>query len=284
MNLSDLITPHATARPDAPALSFKDKPLSYGELNDLVLRCAQGLTELGIKKGTPLGIFLRNSPEFIIFSMAISKIGAVSVPINFMEKPERISLILNDAKAVGVLTSKEFLTTISMAAKSIKSLKHIFLRDGAFGKARSFEELLKHGPLKKTPEVKDTDLMMLLYTSGTTGLPKGVMLSHKNFLSNVDQCLAAIALKPTDRFLCLLPMFHSFSWTTCVLIPLKLGCSSVIIETLLPFDPVLKAIWTHKTTLFVGVPQIFSALATKIHGPKALFIRLLNPVRHAHEK
>lgn len=274
MILADLIAPHAASNPDKPAFIFKDKVLTYKELNEQVLLCAQGLTKLGVKKGSTFALILRNCPEFVILSLALSKIGAVSVPINFMEKPERVSLILNDARAIGILTSKDFATSVQSAAKSVKTVKHIILRE-------NFYDLFKHGPLKKGPLVKESDLMTLLYTSGTTGQPKGVMLSHKNFLANVNQCMEAIALKSSDKFLCLLPMFHSFSWTTCVLIPLKLGCTIVVIESLLPFDPVIKAIWEHKVTLFVGVPQIFGALAAKIHGAKALFIRLLNPVRMA---
>ncbi len=281
MILSDLIVPHAQSHPDDIAFFYKDQPLTYGQLNTKVLQCAQGLTDLGVKKGHTFGLLLRNCPEFVIFSLALGKIGAVTVPINFLEKPDRVALILNDANAMGVLTSKEFSATILAAAKTIKSLKHIFLREGSLAKTKLFDDLLKKGVLKKPVSVKDTDLMTLLYTSGTTGLPKGVMLSHKNFLANVDQCLGAIALKQSDKFLCLLPMFHSFSWTTCVLLPLKLRCVIVIIESLLPFDPILKSIWKYKITLFVAVPQIFSALATKIHGPKAILLRFLNPVRLA---
>jgi long-chain acyl-CoA synthetase len=76
-------------------------------------------------------------------------------------------------------------------------------------------------------------------------------------------------------------MFHSFSWTTCVLIPLHLGAQTVIIETLLPFDPVLKAIWKHHVTLFVAMPQIYAALTAKISGAKAMALRFVNPVRLA---
>jgi long-chain acyl-CoA synthetase len=178
-----------------------------------------------------------------------------------------------------VLTSREFLKNVSAANVKVKSLKHIYLRDGSEGEAKDFSSLLKYPPWTGPETSKEDDLMMLLYTSGTTGLPKGVMLTHKNFLSNVNQCLAAIRLKPTDRFLCLLPLFHSFSWTTCMLTPLTLGSLIVIIETLLPFDPVIKAIWKYKITLFVGVPQIFGALSTKIKGAKAFVLKFLNPVR-----
>lgn len=279
MILPDLITNVAGKTPKRPALIFRDKEISYGELEDKILRCAQGLREIGVKKGTTFALILRNCPEFVILSMALSRLGAITVPINFLEKPDRLALILNDAKAVGVLTAKEFYRHVATAAKSIPTLKHFYLRDGEHKEFKSFELLTAGQPWGGRMEVDGDDLMMLLYTSGTTGLPKGVMLTHNNFLVNVDQCLGAIQLSEKDRFLCLLPLFHSFSWTTCMMIPMKLGAVSIIIETLLPFDPVIKAIWKHKATLFVGVPQIYGALVARIHGFKALVIRLLNPIR-----
>lgn len=277
--LPDLIIPHATNHPANVAYYFKDKTLTYRELNEQILRVTAGLATLGVKKGTTFALLLRNCPEFVILTMALSRLGAVSVPINFLEKPDRVALILNDAGAVGILTSREFYSTVKEAAASTPSLKHIFFREGGNDRAQPFSNLVAGDLWAGEANVKPDDLMMLLYTSGTTGQPKGVMLTHKNFLSNVDQCLGAINLNENDRFLCLLPMFHSFSWTTCVLIPLKLGVPTVIIESLLPFDPVIEAIWKYKTTLFVAVPQVFGALATKIKGAKAFVIRFLNPVR-----
>ncbi len=274
MILPDLISAQAHKNPENTALIFREEKISYAELENRINRCVSGLKTLGVKKGMTFAIVLRNSPEFIIFAMALSKLGAILIPINFLEKGDRIALILNDAKATGVLTSKEFSKAVLDAQKKTPTLKHIFMRE-------NFAELLCDTPWGEKSETGADDLMMLLYTSGTTGLPKGVMLTHGNFLANVKQCLEAISLNSSDRFLCLLPMFHSFSWTTCVLIPLHLGCQIVIIESLLPFDPVLKSIWKHHVTLFVAMPQIYAALTSKISGAKAMALRLVNPVRLA---
>jgi len=279
MILPDLISQHSQTDPNKIAFIYKDEKISFGALDERITRLALGLKGIGVKKGTTFGIVLRNSPEFVIMTMALAKLGAVSVPINFLEKPEQIALILNDAKAFGILTSREFWGGVLTASQKIRTVKHIFLKDGQTEEARNFAELLQTPPKKIDAPVKEDDLMMLFYTSGTTGEPKGVMLSHKNFLENAEQCLSVIKVFDTDVFMCLLPMFHSFSWTTCVLIPLKRGLPTVIMESLLPFDPVIQAIWKHKVTIFIGVPQIFSALCQKIRGAKALLIRLLNPVR-----
>ncbi|MCB4755779.1 MAG: long-chain fatty acid--CoA ligase [Elusimicrobia bacterium] len=279
MILPDIITQRAKAKKDAVAFLYRDEQITYAELETRILRCAQSLASLGVKKGTTFGLLLRNCPEFVILSMALGKLGGIAVPINFLEKPDRVSLILNDAGAFGILTSREFLATVLHAAGSVKSLKHIFQKDGDSREAPSFQNLLKSTPYRGPVLTQENDLAMLLYTSGTTGLPKGVMLTHGNFLANIEQGLAAIELSPKDKFLCLLPMFHSFSWTTCVLTPLRLGVPTVIIESILPFNPVIKYIWKHHVTIFVGVPQIFAALVQKITQAKAFVLRFLNPIR-----
>lgn len=279
MILSDLIRSNAQLFPKRTAIAFKDEKISYEELENRILRCAQGLSDLGVKKGATFALVLRNSPEFVILSMALSKIGAISVPINFLEKADRLELILNDAKAEGVLTAKEFYRHVATAAKKVPTLKHFYFREGDHKEFKAFASLIGEKKWSDPNQSEPDDLMMLLYTSGTTGQPKGVMLTHKNFLANIDQCMGAIKLSDKDRFLCLLPLFHSFSWTTCFLIPMKLGAMTVIIESLLPFDPVIKAIWHHKVTLFVAVPQIYAALSARVQGAKALLLRFLNPVR-----
>ena len=279
MILPDLISARAAENPNDVAIIFRDHPISYAELHRRIQLCAGGLAGLGIKKGDTFAVMIRNSPEFIILAMALSLLGGIVVPVNFLEKPDRIALILNDAHAVGVLTGKEFYRHVATAAKKVPTLKHFFLREGEHKEFKEFSTLMTGAPFSGHAEVGSDDLMMLLYTSGTTGLPKGVMLTHGNFIANAEQCRAAIHLERKDRFLCLLPLFHSFSWTTCAVLPFQIGASIVIIESLLPFDPVIAAIWKYKITLFVAVPQIYSALSAKIRGAKAMILRLLNPVR-----
>jgi long-chain acyl-CoA synthetase len=279
MNVADFISDNAQRQGKRTALAFRDSKLSYQELEERILKCAQGLSERGVTKGSTFALVLRNCPEFVILSMALARLGAVVVPINFLEKADRLQLILTDAGAQGIVTSKEFLRQVKTAVEKVPSLTLRFLREGEQDGFLDIKTVLESAPLAATPAVNENDLMMLLYTSGTTGQPKGVMLTHKNFIANVEQCLQGIELSEHDRFLCLLPLFHAFSWTTCLLIPMRLGAMTVIIESLLPFDPVIKAIWHHKVTLFVAVPQIYAALTARVTGAKAFLLRLLNPVR-----
>ncbi len=266
---------------DKPALIFKGETTSFAELQEAVERCAAGLTGLGISKGDTFGIVMRNCPEFVILSFALSRLGAVAVPVNFLEKADRIAYIFNDAEVKGCLTSKSFLHSIHEVQESVPTLKHIFLREPG-GDEPALETIYRH-PLAETagPEVTSDDLVLLIYTAGTTGLPKGVMLTQSNLIANVESCQLALDVSDKDKVMCVLPMFHSFAWTTNVILPIRLGATTVVIESLLPFQPALKQLWKQKVTLVCCIPQVYSALVHHVHGPKALLLRLLNPVKLA---
>ena len=174
--------------------------------------------------------------------------------------------------------NQDFLRTIREAKESVPTLEHIFLRDPG-GDEPALETIYRH-PLPETagPEVNPDDLVLLIYTAGTTGLPKGVMLTQHNLLFSVESCLLAFDLTDKDRVMCVLPMFHSFAWTTNVILPIRLGAMTVIIESLLPIQPALKQLWKHKITLVCCIPQVYSALVQHIHGPRGFLLRLLNPL------
>jgi long-chain acyl-CoA synthetase len=266
---------------DKPAFIFKGETITFAQFQDEVERCAAGLSELGIGKGDTFGIVLRNCPEFVVLSFALSRLGAVAVPVNFLEKPDHIAFIFNDAGVKGCLTARDFLRAIHTARESVPSLEHIFLREEG-GDEPALKSIYRH-PLAPDagPEVATDDLVLLIYTAGTTGLPKGVMLTQRNLLSCIESCLLALDVTDRDKVMCVLPMFHSFAWSTNVVLPLRLGATTVVIESLLPFQPALKQLWKHKVTLICLIPQVYSALVHHIHGPRALLLRLLNPVKLA---
>jgi len=279
--LNEMLARSVERSGNRPAFIFKGQETSFSELADAIERCAAGLAELGIGKGDTFGIVMRNCPEFVILAFALSRLGAIAVPVNQLEKAERIAYIFNDAEVKGCLTSKVFLNTIHEVQEMVPTLRHIFLRETG-GDEPSLESIYRH-PLPETagPEVAPDDLALLIYTAGTTGLPKGVMLTHRNMLFCVESCLIAFDLNEKDRVMCVLPMFHSFAWTTNVILPLRLGATTVVIESLLPFQPAIKQLWKHKVTLVCCVPQVYSTLVQHVHGPKALLLRLLNPLKMA---
>lgn len=245
-----------------PAYVFKDERLTFAEFGKRVEALAAAFWALGLKKNDTCALVMRNSPAFVISYFALMRIGAVAVPVNFLLKSEELRYIFQDAGLKAVVTSQMFYAGVKSAVKDLPGFKHLIatgfisLPEGAL----SLDKLIASGASRAAEPVNPEDTAMILYTSGTTGKPKGAMLTHKNLTANVVQCVAATELKQKDRFLCLLPMFHSFAWTTCVLTPMAIGGRCVIVESLQPFSNVMKIIWKEKTSIFVGVPPIFAAL------------------------
>ncbi len=287
MTLNDLIDRQAAERPNAKAIIFKSVSLTYKELHRQILILANVLAGRGLRAGEAYGIVMRNSSEFVITFFALARLGARAVPVNFLLKPDEISYIFADAGVVGAITQPPFLGAVLQVKKKLSAMRDVIVAGstapaGPAAKPEtvgvlSFENLMASQPgLDQPAQAAPDDVAMIIYTSGTTGKPKGALLTHRNFVANVEQCLGLITLKARDTFLCLLPMFHSFAWTVCVLVPLYLGSCIVIVESVLPFGPVIKQIFRHRVKIFVAVPPIYAAL---LRVPFWRPFKFLNPLR-----
>jgi long-chain acyl-CoA synthetase len=276
--LHELIERRVQDRPRAAALIFRDQKISYSDLQNRILKWAAVLSERGVKAGDTYGIVMRNSPEFVITFFALVRLGARAVPVNFLLKADEIAFIFGDAGVVGVITQPPFLGNVLEARKQLPRLRDVVVTGDRREDGLSFQQLLENAPSPAAlPRATDPDeVAMIIYTSGTTGKPKGAMLSHRNFISNVEQCLGMVKLSSKDTFLVLLPMFHSFAWTVCVLVPMYLGGSTVIVESIQPFGEVIKQIFKHKVKAFIAVPPIYAAL---LRVPFWWPMKWINPVR-----
>ena len=277
-NLVEMLNMSSAENPDRVAMYFMDKKITYRELSEASDRLAQGLMNLGIEKNDRTAIFLSNSPEFVIAYFGIIKAGSIVVPINHMFKQQETEFILEDADASVVITSLAYLDIIRPIKEKLKSLKYIVLVDGITTDVLNFYEIIERTTARLRQVIIDKDsVASILYTSGTTGQPKGAMLSHENFLSNCIACIQVIDVKKTDNFICLLPMFHSFAWTVCVLLPLSVAASITIIDSLRPFRKVVRNIIKKKVTVFVGIPSIYNILI-HIHIPPVFTSRILKMI------
>ena len=280
MTLHELVERQARDNPKAPVLVLRQEVTTYSELDKKVTRLAAVLSARGVKAGDSFGLVMRNSVEFVVTFFAVVRLGARIVPVNFLLKADEISYIFEDAGVVGVLTQPPFLGNILEAKKKLAGLRDVFVTGGAREGALSFDELMaasQESP-ESVPRATNPDAVaLIIYTSGTTGKPKGAMLTHQNFIRNAEQCRAMVTtLRRKDSFLCLLPMFHSFAWTVCVLLPIYMGCKIVIIESLQPFSDVIKQIVKQRVAVFVGVPPIYAAL---LRVPFWYPMRWINPLR-----
>ena len=263
-------------------LVHEGRALSFAAVYAAVGSIAEGLRRRGIAKGDRVAIVHRNAPEFVIAYFAINRLGAIAVPINFMvQKPDELAYMLKDSGASGVVTQTEFLPGLTGAAVKCPALKALWVTDfeakpGRPAVVRAFEELRAPAPTGPAPDpVLETDVAAILYTSGTTGFPKGVMLTHRNLVTNCESSLKRITLTRKDVTLCILPMFHSFAWTAIVLTSTRLTLKCVIFSAIAPPRPWLKAMGEHGVTLFAGVPQLYAALAREARDWKTrLYLRL----------
>lgn len=278
MVLHEFIERQAKDHPRAQALSFRGQVLNYQELQTKVEKWAAVLSQRGVKAGSAFGIVMRNSPEFVLTFFALVRLGARAVPVNFLLKADEIAYIFKDAGVIGVITQPPFLGGVLEAKKQLPDLRDVIVTGDPRENALSFNQLMEKAPSAASlPRAsKAEEVAMIIYTSGTTGKPKGAMLTHHNFIANVEQCRAMVTLSAKDSFLCLLPMFHSFSWTVCVLLPLFLGSEIVVIESIQPFGEVIKQIMKRRVKIFVGVPPIYAAL---LRVPFWRPLKFINPVR-----
>lgn len=261
-NFYEMLYTQAQQRAKKIALFQDDKKVSYKELLNMSDRLAAYLHEEGIKSGDRVAIFMRNSIEFVVAIFAISKVGGVVVPINTFLKSDELDYILEDSSAIALFASSNFEKIIhdSKASKLCKKIiwegRLRFSDDINISFADTIANDIKYPPIMR----KLDDLAVIFYTSGTTGKPKGAMLSYKNIFSNAVSAEMLFKLSPKDRGIVFLPMFHSFSFSIGVILPLYVGASIVIIQSVRPFSNIFKQILLRQVTIFLGIPDVYNAI------------------------
>jgi long-chain acyl-CoA synthetase len=258
LNLASIITESAARAPEAVAVRLGPLGLSYAELDDRSARLATLLREHGLQQGDRVGVMLPNVLEFPISYYGVLRAGGVAVPMNVLLKRREIAYYLEDSGAKLLLAWHGFTEEArDGAADAGAELIEV--------EPESFAELL--GDREPTTEVADTgeeDTAVILYTSGTTGKPKGAELTHFNLSRNADIASRTTSdVKEGDVVLGALPLFHSFGQTVSMNASLRVGATL----TLLPkFDPgdALEIIYRERITHFYGVPTMYGAL---LHHP-----------------
>jgi long-chain acyl-CoA synthetase len=246
--------------PDKTAIYFENKEITYGQLDMEVDNLAHGLIALGLKRQEMVGLMLGNSPDFVRSFFGIARAGGVAVPLNPLYKGEEIIYMLNEASVVLLVTSPALLPLIKSVWGDIPSLRQVIITEGE--KADGIVPLKKlveqsGDPLNiaKRPE----DIAACLFTSGTTGRPKGALLSHGNLIFDVQAAASRVQFQPDDRHLCVLPMFHSFALTASVLCPFYTGGTMSILTHFSP-SLILEEIRSKKLTVFCGIPSMYAAM------------------------
>jgi long-chain acyl-CoA synthetase len=248
--------------PEAPVVVGCGRDLSFAGLDSASDGVAGALAAAGICPGDRIGLYCPNGAELVIAYLGILKAGACVVPINLMLNPLEVGFILRDAGARGTFFHASLAESAAAALADAPGVG-LRVRIGGAGGAGGldFEAMVASGSAPPTLDLDpEEDLAAILYTSGTTGRPKGAMLSHHNLVANTTSVMEALALEPgRDRILVVLPMFHAFAATVGMLMPLLHGLSLIPVQR---FDPrqVSAAIAANAATVFLGVPSMYALL------------------------
>ena len=248
-------------RADLPALRYADgrerKEITFGRLGELVDRFARGLLAVGVKPGDRVFLFADNCWEWMVADLGILRAGAVSVPRGADTLAPEAEYILRHSGATAVVVGKPAL--LDLIPDDIPLAAHIVL-SGDREDATTLEQLLALGETGALPD-EVGDLATVVYTSGTTGVPKGVMLTHANILHNVRAVPKVIDVGPGDRFLSVLPSWHMFERTAEYVL---LACGATLsYSTLRTLKDDMK---TERPTFLVAVPRLFEGMYDGFHA------------------
>ncbi|MFB1008664.1 MAG: fatty acid--CoA ligase [Sulfurospirillum sp.] len=263
-NFYEVMEANAKNAPKKTAIFIDDRKVTYAKLKQNIDTFARFLEFSGIRSGDRVAMIVGNSEEFVVSLFAITKIGAIAVPLNTFLKKEEFEYILNDCDARMLISSASFANETKNLLDSTKIEKIVWTDkyDNLDERNYSFTEidasLETHERLVKSPRLDD--LACIVYTSGTTGKPKGAMLSYRNFFSNAIAGSISFQITEKDRFIVFLPMFHSFTLSIMVLLPMFTCSSIVIVRSVFPFANVLKQTLLKQVTIFLGVPTLYNAL------------------------
>lgn len=284
--INDFLEKQAEKYPDNEFMVYPDRDLrfTYKEFNERVDMLAKGMLSIGITKGDHVGIWALNVPDWITFLFACAKIGAVLVTVNTAYKSHELDYVLkqSDMKALAITEGFRDVNYLNVlyglvpelktsSRGNLKSKEYPCLKSVIYvgpekhrGLYNTHELLLlgKHTDDKKLIEIKKTfdsdDVVCMQYTSGTTGFPKGVMLTHKNIINNGYYIGENLKYTENDRLCLTVPMFHCFGVTLGLMAMYTHGGTLVMLEQ---FDPlmVLAAVQKEKCTALYGVPTMFIA-------------------------
>jgi acyl-CoA synthetase (AMP-forming)/AMP-acid ligase II len=260
--LTPFVLQHALRLADKPALidGPTGRALTYGQLAEGIRRVAAGLYARGFRKGDVFGIFSPNVPEFALAFHAVSLLGGVSSAINPQYTCDEVAHQLKDANARFLFTVPELVERAIEAANKA-GVREVFVLGEAEG-ATPFAALLESDD-EGLPHVSinpHDDLVALPYSSGTTGLPKGVMLTHRNLVANLRQAEGARIINPDDTVLCALPLYHIYGLSVIMNLGLYMGATIVTMPRF-ELEGFLQILQDYEVTLAPLVPPLVLALS-----------------------
>jgi long-chain acyl-CoA synthetase len=260
MNLGTYLDNSVKKYKDETFLLFYDEVLTYGEFGERVDRLANALTRLGFVKGDFIHVLVQNSPETLISYFAIQKIGAVAGPINGWWKAPEVEYLLNDSKGRGLIIEDQYLPILQEIRSNCPHLEIVIAKGGpASSECTDFVELLGSGdPTPVHCDSDPEDEAFIFYTSGTTGNPKGVLLTHKNVMADVDGITQALGPEERQTILIFLPLFHVNAMLTTTF-GLGIG-QKVVLRKAFSASEFWEVVDKYKVNFWSAVPAVYQIL------------------------
>ena len=259
--LHNTLQKNAAENPSSTAIIHKDQSLTYQQLLEQSEAIASSLAQMGVQKGERVALWLPKRVEAIVAIYAISLVGAIFVPINPVLKPRQVQHILRDCAVKALISDGQRMQRLSALDHSYYMPEQMIQVDhtNALPCSIFWSELLKTPRIDFEGATNSSDVAAILYTSGSTGSPKGVMLSHHNLLLGSESVVEYLSIQATDRILAVLPLSFDYGLNQ-VISAIDVGASVILLEFLMPGD-VIKAVSHYKITGLAAVPPLWNQLS-----------------------
>jgi long-chain acyl-CoA synthetase len=280
VSFHEMLARTALRSPERPAIYWRDITLTYREYYALARSAATALAALGLRKGDTLCLLMANRPEYAIAWLGASMLGVVLSPMNPSYREREVAYQLENSGATAILVQRDLLPLVLSLRGQAPQLRHIFVTgsepEPSDASVIPFGHLLRVTSPTRAPlvEVRGNDLLALPYSSGTTGLPKGVMLTHQTVVTNFHQFISAARVTQEDVFLVFLPLYHIYGVALMGQAAFS-GSAIVLMERFIP-DEAFALIKKRGVTILPVAPPVLLAFA----GMPTLSRELLPRVRH----
>lgn len=267
MNLRELVQKQANKFGDRIFIYWEDTTISYSQLNDLTNKVANLLYNLGIRKGDKVSVYLPNMPEYVYLYLGIPKIGAVTGPVNALFKAREVKFVVDHSEAKIIVTIPKFMDVINEIRNELTNVEQVIVIGESVVDTLNFWELMEKSSSDKPPEVlidEKNDPAAILYTSGTTGFPKGVLQTHFNIRRDAEMIKDFLNANEDYRFMLILPLFHVNAQIVTVMAPFTIGASCILtpgFSAQTHWETVAK----YKASTFSAVPTVLSILLKMPH-------------------
>lgn len=259
MNVVNLLEKNIANFPKKPAIFFNDQPVSFEQLKDTVLKLANGLADLGLKPQDKVGIYLPNWPEYIYSYLALFCLGVTVIPLDYMLTEEEIASCLNHCEARFLIAKAKEINLLERLRIDVRTLENIILIQDKIDGFINLEELIKNSNDRfAQQQINEDDLSLIMYSSGTTGRPKGIMLTYKHLCASPQATDYFVHWTEKDILACVLPFSH-VAGLMYPLLSISYGITLILMERFIPLQ-FLKNVEQYKVTCFYLVPSMYYAI------------------------